>query len=179
MKSPIIFAFSGASNSGKTTLICKLCEYLKNIYPAVQIGIIKHDPKDKALFDTPQKDSHKFFALSTAVGVISPTRTTLQIHQNSKDISDESQAFIMLLERFKSYDYVFIEGLKTLPYPRIVIARNKIESHYIAYANAFAIDNNIENLNVLPPHIPTLELNNIPQIAHFIDNFKGNNNGHY
>ncbi|TLD80495.1 molybdopterin-guanine dinucleotide biosynthesis protein B [Helicobacter sp. MIT 05-5293] len=169
---PIIFAFSGQSNSGKTTLICKLCEYLHHTRANVQIGIIKHDPKDKAQFDTPQKDSYRFFQLSSAVGVISPTRTTLQIHhapQSTQD-SQEIQAFHHVLKHFAHYDYVFIEGLKTLPYPRIVVARDHIESAYIPYANAFAI-HNVDNLSILPPHIKILDLNDIAQIADFIDTF--------
>lgn len=170
---PIIFAFSGQSNSGKTTLICKLCEYLHHTHHnPVQIGIIKHDPKDKAQFDTPQKDSYRFFELSSAVGVISPTRTTLQIHHTLRTAQDsqEIEAFNRVLRHFTHYDYVFIEGLKTLPYPRIVVARDHIESAYIPYANAFAL-HNVDNLSILPPHIKVLDLNDIAQIAHFIHTF--------
>ena len=112
---PIVFAFSGESNSGKTTLICKLCEYLK---PKAKVAVIKHDPKDKAIFDTQGKDSYEFFQRSSAVALISPTRTILQIKHDVKPQQDsqntqelESNALFRILKQLKEYDYIFIEGL--------------------------------------------------------------------
>ena len=180
LKKPIIFAFSGKSNSGKTTLICKLCEYLC----AYKIAIIKHDPKDKAVFDTKGKDSYEFFQRANAVALISPTRTTLQIKHNAQKTkkkqesptqeaqNSQTQAFYDTLAQFAEYDYIFIEGLKTLPFARIVVARETIESSYIPYANAFAIDESVKNVDILPPHLPILPLNDIACIAHFIRNFR-------
>ena len=169
MHTPIIFAFSGKSNSGKTTLICKLCEYLK---PKAKVAVIKHDPKDKAIFDTQGKDSYEFFQRSSAVALLSPTRTILQIkhNENSQNTQEiESNALFRVLKQFKSYDYIFIEGLKTLPFPRIVIAREHIESSYIPYANAFAIDESVKNTHILPSNLPIFNLNDVGQIAAFIN----------
>ncbi|WP_300859916.1 molybdopterin-guanine dinucleotide biosynthesis protein B [uncultured Helicobacter sp.] len=167
-KKPIVFAFSGKSNSGKTTLICKLCEYLQHC----KIAVIKHDPKDKAMFDTKGKDSYEFFQRSHAVALISPTRTTLQLrHASPHTESTQTQAFYEALNMFQTYDYVFIEGLKTLPFPRIVVAREYIESAYIPYANAFAIDESVANTQILPTHLPILPLNDIANIADFIHQF--------
>lgn len=194
LRKPIIFAFSGRSNSGKTTLICRLCEYLHSF----KIAVIKHDPKDKAVLDTKGKDSYEFFQRTGAVALISPTRTVLQythshfiessafakaasIESNAADsindiqnvdsIESTKNAFYAALAHFKDYDYIFIEGLKTLPFPRIVVARDVIESAYIPYANAFAIDESVRNMNAIPAHLPRLQLNNIPQIADFIRDF--------
>lgn len=161
--SPRIFAFSGKSNSGKTTLIYKLCEYFTHILN-LKVAVIKHDPKDKAVFDTKGKDSYKFFQIAQAVAVISPTRTTLQL----KNHDTESKAFDSVLKNFQDYDYIFVEGLKTLPYPRIVVARESIESEYIPYANAFALDKSINSTDILPSTLPILDLNNTEQIAEFI-----------
>ncbi len=103
-KKPIVFAFSGKSNSGKTTLICKLCEYLQHC----KIAVIKHDPKDKAMFDTKGKDSYEFFQRSHAVALISPTRTTLQLrHASPHTESTQTQAFYETLNMFQTYDYVY------------------------------------------------------------------------
>lgn len=170
MKAPKIFAFSGPSNSGKTTLICKLCEFMDS-----KIAIIKHDPSNKANFDTRGKDSYKFFERANAVAVISPHKMTLQIKaDSSKNIesSAENALFLRALEQFFGYDYVFIEGLKTLPYPRIVVARGAIESSYIPYASAFALDSSVGNADILPKDMVVLDLNNIAQIANFIAHFK-------
>lgn len=174
---PIIFAFSGKSNSGKTTLICKLSEYFKA--RGAKVAIFKHDPKDKAVFDTQGKDSYKFFQTADAVALISPTRSVLQVKnadadsknfQDSKDSQNSAdiQAFYETMELFKDYDFIFIEGLKTLPFKRIVIARESVESTYIPYADAFAIDESVSNANIVPSHIPTLNLNDVAQIANFI-----------
>lgn len=174
---PIIFAFSGKSNSGKTTLICKLSEYFKA--RGARVAIFKHDPKDKAIFDTQGKDSYKFFQTADAVALISPTRSVLQVKntgadsKNFKDSKDSQnsadiQAFYETMELFKDYDFIFIEGLKTLPFKRIVVARESVESTYIPYADAFAIDESVSNANIVPSHIPTLNLNDVAQIANFI-----------
>lgn len=160
---PHIFAFSGKSNSGKTTLICKLCEYFTQILN-LKVAVIKHDPKDKASFDVKGKDSYEFFQVAGAVAVISPARTTLQL----KNQNTESQAFDSVLKNFQDYDYIFVEGLKSLPYPRIVVARENIESAYIPYANAFALDKSVRNAEILPSKLPILDLNNTKQIAEFI-----------
>lgn len=219
---PKIIAFSGESNSGKTTLICKLCAYFRENL-ALKVAVIKHDPKDKAIFDSPSKDSAKFFAISNAVAVISPTRLTMQIHneialnaQNTQDLNvesnrldmnaeshgfdmslesraqslnaesstqdlntetqgldlnAESHAFKRALEAFSEYDMIFIEGLKYLPYPRLVIARNRINKAYIPYAQAFCVDRSVENVAILPPNMPVLDLNDTAQIAAFICEF--------
>ena len=47
-------AFTGPSNSGKTTLILKVARKLIHDH-GLEVAIIKHDPKDKARFDTPEK----------------------------------------------------------------------------------------------------------------------------
>ena len=51
-------AFTGNSNSGKTTLIQKLTLLLT---PQKSVSIIKHDPKNKANIDTEGKDSDIFY----------------------------------------------------------------------------------------------------------------------
>lgn len=70
----LAIAFSGPSNSGKTTLIVKVAQILKQKY---KLAIVKHDPSDKAVFDKEGKDSWKFSQTGAEVVVASPTRTTL------------------------------------------------------------------------------------------------------
>lgn len=187
---PIIFAFSGKSNSGKTTLICRICDYLNTNMQNIKIAIIKHDPKDKAIFDKEGKDSYKFFEKSSAVATISPKKSVIQIKNeldsNTLDSSlaesnlakssgflsnAEKQAFTSILDSFKDYDFIFIEGLKSLPYPRIVLARQEIDSSYIPYADAFALDKNLDS-TMLPKHIKFLDLDDIKGIVNYIINFK-------
>ena len=71
----IAVAFTGPSNSGKTTLIVKLSTLLHS--QGYKVCIIKHDPHDKAVFDKEGKDSYKFSQTGANVAVVSPTRTTI------------------------------------------------------------------------------------------------------
>ena len=56
-KKRLIVAFSGPSNSGKTTAIVKVASILQD--QSFKVCIVKHDPKDKAMFDREGKDSFK------------------------------------------------------------------------------------------------------------------------
>ena len=50
MKKRLAVAFTGPSNSGKTTLIVKVAAKLMHEH-GKEVAIIKNDPKDKARFD--------------------------------------------------------------------------------------------------------------------------------
>ncbi len=54
LKKRLAVAFTGPSNSGKTTLILKVARKLIHEH-ALAVAIIKNDPKDKAQFDVPGK----------------------------------------------------------------------------------------------------------------------------
>ena len=69
----ITIAFTGESGSGKTTLIEKITKELSNDFRVV---VVKHDPKDKAVFDTDGKDSDKFTKAGADTVVLSPKKTT-------------------------------------------------------------------------------------------------------
>lgn len=152
-------AFSGPSNSGKTTLIEKISLELRG---KKEVAIIKHDPKDKAIFDTVGKDSHRFFATGAKVIVSSPTRTTYFSH-SSKGLDE-------LIELFGRFDLLLVEGLKTVPLPRISIFRNEIEMAYLSVSQAIAIDDSIDlSLYELPKEIDILDLNDTLAIIAWIE----------
>ncbi len=147
-------AFSGPSNSGKTTLIEKIS---KKLSPSQKIAIIKHDPKDKAIFDVEGKDSDKFFKSGANVAVLSPTRTTLFNH--SPSTIDET------IELFGDFNLLMVEGLKTFSLPRISIFRGKVDENYLDVSDAIAIDDTIKT----PPNgIEVLDLNDIDMIIEWI-----------
>lgn len=152
-------AFTGPSGSGKTTLIEKLSKALIN---SREVAIIKHDPKDKAIFDKVGKDSHTFSQTGAEVIVTSPQRTTY-FSQRNKELEE-------LIELFGKFDILLVEGLKTLPLPRIAIFRNKIDESYLDCSEAIAIDEsvNINEYNI-PEQIEILDLNNTQQIIRWID----------
>jgi len=153
-------AFTGPSNSGKTTLIQKVATKLTD---TKQVAIIKHDPKDKGVFDVEEKDSDKFSKTGAEVVVTSPKRTTY-FSQREKTIDD-------IIDMINVFDILLVEGLKTLPLPRIAIFRNEIDLSYLDYSEAIAIDNSIDiDKYQLPSNIDILDLNNTAQIIEWIEN---------
>ena len=105
-------AFGGVSGSGKTTLIEKLVLLAR---PRYEILVIKHDPKNKAEFDTRGKDSYRFFHAGADVVLGSEVKSAIFLH--------ERQEVLELCARFSFKDFIFIEGYKDLPLPRICVAR--------------------------------------------------------
>jgi molybdopterin-guanine dinucleotide biosynthesis protein B len=83
-------AFSGPSNSGKTTLVVKVANILQD--RGFKVAIVKHDPKDKARFDREGKDSDKFSQTGADVAVVSPQRTTL-FKQSSSSLDEIIELF--------------------------------------------------------------------------------------
>ena len=151
-------AFTGPSNSGKTTLIEKIAKRLISSY---KIAIIKNDPSDKAKFDKEGKDSYKFFATGAEVVVTSPTRTTYFSHRQKS--LDE------IVNMVRDFDILLVEGLKYLPLPRIGVFRGKIDESYFRYVKAVAIDDTIDK-NEIPSNIEVLDLNNIDEIIDWVLN---------
>jgi len=135
LKKRLAVAFTGPSNSGKTTLILKVARKLIHEHNK-EVAIIKHDPKDKARFDVEGKDSYKFSDTGAEVIVTSPTRTTY-FSQRHKELDE-------MIELFKDFDILLVEGLKNLPLPRISVFRNTIDSEYFEYMDALAIDHSID-----------------------------------
>jgi molybdopterin-guanine dinucleotide biosynthesis protein B len=154
----IAVAFTGPSNSGKTTLIEKIAKILIKDH---KVAIIKNDPKDKAKFDVEGKDSYKFSATGAETVVVSPTRTTYF----SKQTRDLKQIINMLGE----FDILLVEGLKTLPLPRVAIFRNSIDKSYFPHSNAIAIDKSVDiDLYDIPQHIKLLDLNDPQAVIEWI-----------
>ena len=152
-------AFTGPSNSGKTTLIEKISRKLIVDY---EVAIIKNDPKNKATFDTKGKDSYKFFQTGAEVIVTSPTQTTY-FSKRHKELNQ----LICLLDDF---DYLLVEGLKNLPLPRVAIFRGTIDESYLECSEAIAIDKSINpNDYTIPKDIVLLDLNNIEQVIAWIN----------
>lgn len=152
-----VVAVTGPSNSGKTTLIEKIAKSLIGRY---KVCIVKNDPSDKARFDVEGKDSHKFFSTGANVAVVSPTRTTLFLH-NSSTIDE-------LVELFGDFDYLIVEGLKNLPIPRLAVFRGSLVDDYFPYIEAVATDESVD-LTTLPKTLDRLDLNNTDEIVAWID----------
>lgn len=160
MNKRLAVAFTGPSNSGKTTLILKVARKLIHEY-AKEVAIIKHDPKDKARFDVEGKDSYKFADTGAEVIVTSPTRTTY-FSQKNKDLAE-------MIRLFDSFDILLVEGLKNLPLPRISIFRNSLDSDYFPYMNALATDDSVNISDYkIPNGVDILDINNSDEVISWI-----------
>ncbi len=153
----LAIAFTGPSNSGKTTIIEKISKKLSKDY---KIAIIKHDPKDKAVFDKEGKDSDRFFKSGADVAVVSETRTTMFKHQKS--------GLNELVEMFGEFDLLMVEGLKTWELPRIGIFRGKIEPGYLPYLQAVAVDESVPKEQLKGLNAEILNLNDTDEIIQYI-----------
>ena len=159
MSKRVAVAFTGPSGSGKTTLVEKIAKIL---IESQKVAIIKNDPKDKAIFDIEGKDSDKFTKTGAEVVVTSPTRTTY-FSQREKTLDE-------LVAMINDFDILLVEGLKTLPLPRIAIFRNEIDESYFDCSEAIAIDNTIDLTQYsIPAYIDILDLNQNAQIIEWIN----------
>ena len=160
MSKRLAVAFTGPSNSGKTTLILKVARKLIHEHH-LEVAIIKHDPKDKARFDVAGKDSYKFSDTGAEVIVTSPNRTTY-FSKRQSELDD-------MIRLFDKFDVLLVEGLKNLPLPRISVFRNHIDKDYIPYMNALATDYSINTQNYdIPENIEQLDLNDTDAIIEWI-----------
>ena len=156
-KKRLAVAFTGPSNSGKTTLIVNLSNKLQSL--RYKVAIIKHDPKDKAVFDTVGKDSYKFTQTNAQVAVVSPKKTTI-FKPFGLQIDD-------IVNSFNDFDFLLVEGLKTLPLPRICIQREQVNQDYFSLSDTIATDGSIPKEN-FPKDMTILDLNDIDQIINWI-----------
>ncbi len=159
VKKRVAVAFTGPSGSGKTTLVEKVARIL---IQDNKVAIIKNDPKDKAVFDVEGKDSDKFSKTGAEVVVTSPTRTTY-FSQREKTLDE-------IVSMINDFDILLVEGLKTLPLPRIAIFRNKIDESYFSCSEAIAVDDSITVSDYsIPENITILNLNNSSEIIEWIN----------
>jgi molybdopterin-guanine dinucleotide biosynthesis protein B len=149
-------AFTGPSNSGKTTLVIKVSSILQDM--GYKVCIVKHDPKDKATFDREGKDSFKFFQTGANVAVVGPKRTTM--------FKQETSSIEEIIDMFGEFDYLLVEGLKTLPLPRIAVFRDRLEDSYFEATDIIATDESIKDI---PDGMQKLDLNNPKEIIHWIE----------
>lgn len=153
-----VVAFTGPSNSGKTTLIEKIAKILVASH---KVAIVKNDPSDKARFDVEGKDSYKFFATGAEVAVVSPTRSTVFSHK--------TRSVDQLITLFDDFDYLIVEGLKNLPIPRIGVFRGELVEDYFAFIGAVAVDSTVDT-SALPSTIDLLDINSPDQVINWINN---------
>lgn len=119
---PFEIFFSGFSGSGKTTLIEKL---VKNLSDKYSIGYVKHDAH-KFDMDYEGKDTFKLYNAGSNQVLINDKDHFALIGKASEN-SKSSLDFVLQKKNLLNSDFVFVEGYKYNPYPKIVIIDEKEE----------------------------------------------------
>lgn len=162
---PFEIFFSGFSGSGKTTLIEKL---IKNLSEKYLIGYVKHDAH-KFNIDHEEKDTYRMYN-SGANKVLINDPEHFAIVERGKENAKSSLDFALQKKYLLNSDFVFVEGYKYNPYPKIVIIDEKNQilkdfedgkvTNVVAFIGTELIS---EKFN-----IPYFNRNDIERISNFI-----------
>ena len=165
IKFPCVIGVCAAnSGSGKTTLIEKLIPQL--IKRGLVVSVIKH-AHHKFDIDTPGKDSFRIREAGASQTLIFNDHRSALITENMKDTFNIDQAITQISS---DADIILIEGLKSMPYPKIEVHRKEISNKILCEkdSNIIAIVSDL----LLDIKIPSFDLNDIPSIVDFIVQYK-------
>jgi len=159
-----ILGFAAPSGTGKTTLLTQLIPQLKE--KGIRVGLIKHSHHNFQI-DKPGKDSFRLReAGATPVMLVSSHRRAIitEFPSPQEPILDEQ------LSHFdqSDLDLILVEGFKRENFPKIELHRPSLVKplRYIDDHSIIAIASDQELS--LERELVQMDLNNIPQITHFI-----------
>ncbi|OOF69845.1 molybdopterin-guanine dinucleotide biosynthesis protein B [Rodentibacter caecimuris] len=158
-----ILGITGYSGSGKTTLLEKLLPILAEYQ--LRVSVIKHS-HHHANIDKPGKDSWRMTQAGAAqVMIVSEQRWALM----SETPSPVSLDYLRHQFDPNLTDLVLVEGFKQEPITKILLHRQgmlkslpELDENVIALATDYECQTSV----------PRLDLNNIPQIARFINDWQ-------
>lgn len=165
-----IVAISAWSGTGKTTLLKKLIPALCNA--GLRPGLIKHTHHNMDI-DIPGKDSYELRkAGATQTIVASSQRWALITETPDKEQLD--LAWLVSRMDTSKLDLVLVEGFKHEPIAKIALFRQNC-----GYSiDDLSLDDNVIAIAsdvVMETSLPLLDLNNIPQIVAFIQDWLAKN----
>ncbi|BAU28372.1 molybdopterin guanine dinucleotide biosynthesis accessory protein MobB [Aneurinibacillus soli] len=156
MRTPPILQVVGYSNSGKTTLLCKLIADLSS--RGIRIGTIKHDAHTFEV-DKPGKDTFRHReAGAHVVSITSADKTAIMIQ--------EHRSIEQLLPYYSEVDLVLIEGYKFATYPKFVVLRES--SHATLLEDVTDIESVVTWDGILVEHHPCYDINDVAGIISHI-----------
>jgi molybdopterin-guanine dinucleotide biosynthesis adapter protein len=119
MVKPIIYQIVGYQNSGKTTVVLKLIEILKN--DGYKTATIKHHGHGGRPDILSQKDSAKHINAGAVASLVEGEgRLCLQADETILTLEEQ----INFVDFFRP-DIILIEGHKKKPYPKLLIIRDE------------------------------------------------------
>lgn len=161
-----IIGFCAFSGTGKTTLLTQLIPLLKS--SGLRIGVIKHAHHNFEI-DHPNKDSYKLRHAGTEQMLIVSDKCIAKIKEVNHVQSEINLLHVLDELDYKTLDLILVEGFKHYNFPKIELHRPELKKPLI-----FPNDNSViaiatnNKLATQPAHIPVLDLNNIQDIAEFI-----------
>ncbi len=166
IKVPVI-GFAAHSGTGKTTLLKKLIPVLRN--HQLRIGLVKHAHHGFEI-DIPGKDSYELRkAGASQVIVGSQLRWA---HMVETPDQDQKPSLASLITKFDTdnLDLILVEGFKLEDIPKIEVFRPSLGKERLSTDQAGFIAIACDEILSDDNDLPTLDLNNIEEIANFILN---------
>jgi len=163
-----LIGFAAYSETGKTTLLCKLIPLLKK--QGLRIGVVKHAHHAFDI-DHPEKDSYKLRESGATNIVLSSLKRTAIIIEQEDNVTEPTLEDALKNVQTNNLDLILVEGFKLANIPKIELNREDLSKPYL-YPN----DSNI--IALATDHVITdsaapkkLDLNQHQEIADFIIKF--------
>ena len=158
MPRPPFVAFTGLSNSGKTTLIEKLIPEL--ISRGLRVGALKHVGHEFDA-DQPGKDTWRYRKAGSAVtAAASASRIGLVVETDRLPGPED------LMYLFRGVDLVLVEGYKKEPIPKIFVMGSRNNASILADLDAHVIA--LVADRPLETHLPVFPVSDVAGLADLI-----------
>jgi molybdopterin-guanine dinucleotide biosynthesis protein B len=161
-----VFAFAGFSNSGKTTLVCKVIANLKE--RGLRIASVKHDGHDFSM-DQQGKDTWQHQQAGAEVVAITSANKLAILDYRSYEREEQLK---QVLQYIRDVDLIIVEGFKTVPIPKIFIVRDP--SHIKHIEELPAIEGIATDLPrdffVEQTGLPVYDINDVQSLCNYIVN---------
>ena len=159
-----VLGIVGWSGSGKTTLIEQVIP--RFVSAGLRVSLIKH-AHDRFDVDQPGKDSWRHRQAGAREVMVSSSRRWALVHE----LRDEAEPPLdALLAQMSQVDFIFVEGFKRDPFPKLEVHRTALGKPLIAPDDpdivAIAADR-----PVTARGLPRFDLDDAETIARFIAGF--------
>ncbi|MBL1321094.1 MAG: molybdenum cofactor guanylyltransferase [Methylophaga sp.] len=170
--SPIpMLGFAAFSGTGKTTLLRKLIPQLNK--KGIKLAVIKH-AHHKFDIDIPGKDSYEIRKAGAQQVLVSSRNLMALMEVHASDVTEPRLGDLIERIDTRIVDLILVEGFKDEVFPKIELHRPSLAKPLL-YVN----DNNIiaiasDTALITSESIEQLDLNNIPELADYIQTFISN-----
>lgn len=153
-----IFSFIGESKVGKTSILEKIIEELKN--RGYRVGVIKHTHHQDFEVDIPGKDSWRFQRAGADSVVLSSSSKIFLVKRLDRELTLEE----IVNEYLSDADIILTEGYKESEYPKIWIISGKEKHNFEKSKDIIAVICKKK----IKTDIIQFEANDIVQIVDFL-----------